>query len=106
MALSWSAGGGNLAISTDQLLNDFAIRSFRNVADGDYIAARMSCRAELVGQYLWSSQQAIEKYLKCILLLNRIPGKHVRHDLRAGLAAIEKSGKVILSLTNGTKEFI
>src|SRR5713226_2384450 len=27
-------------------------------------------RAQLVPQFLWSSLQAIEKYLKCILLLN------------------------------------
>jgi hypothetical protein len=43
------------------LLNDFAIRSFRDVADGDYIVARMAHRATLVPQFLWSSLQAIEK---------------------------------------------
>lgn len=95
-----------MPFSTDQLLNDFAVRSFRDIADGDYIVARMACRAEMVVQYLWASQQAIEKYLKCILLLERIPAKHVRHDLRAGLAAIKNSGKVVLHLTKRTQEFI
>jgi hypothetical protein len=88
------------------LVNDFAIRSFRDTGDGDYIAARMACRAELVVRYLWSAQQAIEKYLKCILLLNRIPAREVRHDLRAGLSAINKSGDVKLNLTKSTRDFI
>lgn len=95
-----------MSIPTDHLLNDFAIRSFRDIADGDYIAARMACRAELVIQYLWASQQAIEKYIKCILLLHRIPGRRVRHNLGAGLSAIKHSGKVTLNLTEGTQKFI
>jgi len=32
---------------TKALINDFAIRSFRDTADGDYIAARMAFRAAL-----------------------------------------------------------
>lgn len=95
-----------MSIPTDQALNHFAIRCFRDIADGDYIAARMACRAQMVVQYLWASQQAIEKYLKCILLLNRIPAKEVRHDLGAGLSALNNSGKLSLSLTKGTQAFI
>lgn len=68
----------------DLLLNDFAVRSFRNMADGDYIAARMAIRAGLMHQFLWSSQQAIEKYLKGILLFNRIPAK-VGHDIEKAM---------------------
>jgi hypothetical protein len=34
------------------LLNDFAIRSFREVADYDYITARMAYRSKLVPQFL------------------------------------------------------
>ncbi len=58
-------------------MNDFAVRSFRDVADADYIVARMACRAAFTTQYLLASQQAVEKYLKCVLLLNRIPAKDV-----------------------------
>ena len=58
--------------NADRLVNDFATRSFREIADGDYIAARMSFRALLVPQFLWQSLQAMEKYLKCILVLNPI----------------------------------
>lgn len=95
-----------MSIPIDQLVNDFAIRSFRDIADSDYIAARLACRSQLVIQYLWASQQAIEKYLKCILLLHRIPAKKMRHDLSAGLTAITASGKLTLSLVKPTEEFI
>lgn len=87
-------------------MNDFAVRCFSEIADGDYVAARMANRAALAVQYLWASQQAIEKYLKCILLLNRIAAKEVQHDLGAALSAIDTSGKLALDLTRPTQEFI
>src|SRR5215470_15404381 len=90
----------------DALVNDFALRSFRDMADGDYIAARMACRAALLPQYLWASQQAIEKYLKCILLLNRIAARDVSHDLGKALKHIEKAGKPALELCEPTSTFI
>ena len=76
--------------SIDALLNDFATRSFRDVADDDYISARLAFRARLIPQFLWASLQALEKYLKCMLVLNRIraePG----HDLGKILTAFEKN---------------
>lgn len=93
-------------MTLDNLLNDFAIRSFRDIADADYIAARMACRAALVAQFLWSSQQAIEKYLKCILVLNRIMATDVRHDLGKALKRINDSGRLPLDLTERTRKFI
>jgi hypothetical protein len=93
-------------MNTEVLLNYFAFRCFRDIGDGDYVSARMAYRAELTVQYLWASQQAIEKYLKCILLLNRIPATDVKHDLEAGLARIADIGNISLDLTSPTKEFI
>lgn len=93
-------------MTVDSLINNFAVRSFRDVADADYISARMACRAALTTQYLWSSQQAVEKYLKSILLLNRVPAKDVGHDLSKALVKIEGSGKLTLDLTKGTRKFI
>lgn len=93
-------------MKTEFLLNDFAIRCFRDIGDGDYISARMAYRAALIPQYLWASQQAIEKYLKCILLLNRLPAAGVRHDLEAALSKIRGSGKITLNLTRPTQDFI
>ncbi len=93
-------------MKTEWLVNDFAERSFRDIGDGDYIAARMACRAELVVQFLWAGQQTIEKYLKCILVLNRISARKLGHDLRKAFERIETSGKLELDLTDGSKEFI
>jgi len=69
----------------DRYLNSYACQSFRDQADRDYIAARLACRYELFPQFLWASQQAIEKYLKAILLFNRIKARNVGHDLREAL---------------------
>ena len=88
------------------LINNFATRSFRDVADYDYIAARMAYRAKLVPQFLWSSLQAIEKYLKCILLLNRIKARSVGHDLDACLRLLEKHAPFELRLQTPSRELI
>jgi hypothetical protein len=69
----------------DRELNDFAIRSFRNVADADYISARLAYRAQLPIQFLWASQQALEKYLKFILFLERIKVEKLGHELTPAL---------------------
>lgn len=52
------------------ILNTFASDVFRRQADFDYVAARENFRMQLRQQFLWSAQQAIEKYLKAILLFN------------------------------------
>lgn len=65
----------------ERFVNGFGTQSFRDQADRDYIAARLACRHELFPQFLWSSHQAIEKYLKAILLYNRIKANQVGHDL-------------------------
>jgi HEPN domain-containing protein len=98
--------GDTMMTETEALLNDFAYRSFFEVADGDYIAARMAYRAGLAGQFLWASQQALEKYLKYILLLNRIKADDVRHDLGKALSKIGESGKLTLNLSEQTNAFI
>lgn len=74
----------------EALLNQFSSRCFRDVADQDYIAARLSYRAGLFPQFHWSSLQALEKYLKAILLYNRVDARHVKHDLGLALQLLEK----------------
>lgn len=79
----------------DPYLNDFATRSFRDTADHDYIMARAAYRNELDAQFLWSGLQAIEKYIKAILLYNRIPqptkpDERLGHSLSRGLKALEQ----------------
>ncbi len=88
------------------LLNDFAIRSFRDVADYDYIAARLSYRAMLFPQFMWSGLQAVEKYLKCILLLNRVPAKNLNHDLGAAFNLATQKLPFELRLREPSKKII
>jgi len=89
---------------TDRLLNEFALRSFRDVADGDYIAARMAYRAELLLQAFWASQQALEKYLKGILLFRRIPCTKRTDSLTELLEKLEPTFP--LDLSTGARRFI
>lgn len=88
------------------LLNDFAIRSFRDTGDYDYVCARMAYKAQLYPQFLWSGLQAIEKYLKCILLLNRIPATKVSHDLGAALQLLKKHSPFEIRLSKASLQFI
>lgn len=80
-------------------INNFAIRCFRDIGDGDYIAARVAIRSRLVSQFLWSSEQAVEKYLKCILMLNRKATHDLSHKIGDALDRINKelSFKILLS---------
>ena len=93
-------------MNKEVLLNDFAKRSFRDVADYDYICARMAARTTLIPQFLWLGLQAIEKYLKCILLLNRIPARQVRHGLGAGLSLARKHLPFEIRLSKGSEDLI
>jgi hypothetical protein len=87
-------------------INDFAIRSFRDSGDGDYIAARMAFQAKLMPQFLWLAHQTIEKYLKCVLLLNRIVATRVLHDLVRALDCLRKGAKFELRVSKRTQELI
>lgn len=77
---------------TEAHLNDFATRSFRDMADQDYIVARAAYRAQMYPQFHWSGLQAIEKYLKAILLYNRIaqPRRGLGHSLTRALELAKK----------------
>jgi hypothetical protein len=86
-------------------LNDAFIRSFRDTGDGDYIVARLAYRAQLVPQFHWSSLQAIEKYLKCILTLNRVEAK-TGHNPSETLGRIRRKVNLQLRLSKMTEEFI
>lgn len=89
----------------DRYLNAVATQSFRDQADRDYILARLACRYELFPQFLWSSQQAIEKYLKAILLYNRVKATKVGHDITKALALTEGLPFKI-ELSNRTRKFV
>lgn len=94
-----------LVTPLDRIVNDFATRSFRDTGDGDYIAARLAFRSQLVPQFLWSSLQAIEKYLKCMLVLNRIKAER-GHSLEDILGIFDKNKKFELRLSKDAKKFL
>lgn len=89
-----------------QKVNYFAERAFRDIADKDYIHARMAYRASLFPQFHWSSLHALEKYAKCITLLTRIerPSKPIKHEVQRSLDLI--STKLNIETSSQTKEFI
>lgn len=90
----------------DRWLNSFAISSFRDTADFDYITARMAYRSRLIQPFLWSSLQALEKYLKCILVLNRVSAKELGHDIGKALKRVNDELPFQLKLRDQTLEFI
>lgn len=87
------------------LVNDFAIRSFRETADKDYIAARMAYRARLIQPFLWSALHCLEKYVKGILVLNRVKA-HKGHSVFPGIERMKQHGKFELDLSADTVNFL
>jgi hypothetical protein len=75
----------------DAHLNSFATRCFRDVADRDYISARLCYRAGLISQFHWAALQAFEKYFKAILLYNRIKAKRIGHNLAKAQKLMQKA---------------
>jgi HEPN domain-containing protein len=71
------------------ILNTFASDVFRKQADYDYIAARANYRMRLRQQFLWSAHQAVEKYLKAMLLFN---GRSARFYTPAGTTGKREFG--------------
>jgi response regulator of citrate/malate metabolism len=87
------------------LINNFALRSFRETADKDYIAARMAYRACLFQPFLWSALHCLEKYIKCILVLNRVKD-HKGHSVLQGIEKMKQEAKFELDLSADTVKFI
>jgi hypothetical protein len=75
------------------VLNSIAREVLRNQADQDYIAARACYKMQLRQQFMWSAQQAIEKYLKAILLFN---GKSARYYQKDESTIFEMGHNLIL----------
>ena len=96
-----------MSISNLQInLNEIAICCFRNIADNDYIGARTLFRYELIHQAYWSSLQAIEKYLKAILLFNGISTKNLSHELDKSLELINNIKEIEFNLPSDVVSFI
>ena len=87
-------------------LNEIATFCFRDVADHDYIAARVLFRLGLIQQAYWSSEQAVEKYLKSILLFNEVSAKNLGHNLSKTLSRIEKIPNFKMEIPDDVWELI
>jgi hypothetical protein len=85
-------------------INQFAIRCFRDTGDTDYIAARLAMRSRLAGPFLWSAEQAVEKYLKCILMLNRRKTNDLGHKIAAALERINTTLPFAIVLNKGEQK--
>jgi hypothetical protein len=91
----------------DQIrLNVFATRCFRDVADQDYIAARSCYKHELGIQFNWMAEQAIEKYLKAILLYNAKTTLNLGHNLIKALEQIKTINGLNLDLSEDVLKYI
>ncbi len=78
----------------------FVIRSFRDTADKDYINARICYFCKLDNQFFWSSLQALEKYLKSILLFSGINTKDLSHDIVKSLNRLQEINDLAFDFIN------
>lgn len=76
--------------TTEAWVNAFIDSSFRDAADEDYIAARAAYRMNLTHPFLWNSLQAVEKYIKAILLYNRKPTGDLGHNVKKGYSRVKE----------------
>ena len=84
----------------------FVDRSFRDMADMDYIAARVLHRLGLLPPFLGAANQAVEKYLKAILLYNDVPAKGLGHDLEKGLTRLGNIPNIDVEIPDDVRRFI
>jgi len=87
-------------------VDDFVKRCFRDTADADYIAARACYRLGLIDQFLWLGTQAIEKYLKGILLLYGKDTRTIGHDLTNALTQVETIPDIPWDFSDELREFL
>ena len=79
----------------------------RDIADRDYIAARITSRVGLHQSSAWSALQAMEKYFKAILLFSDRSVKSQRsHDLSALLERVDSLPIVGFTLPQDAREFL
>jgi hypothetical protein len=65
----------------------------------------MAYRAQLVQPFLWSALHYLEKYVKGILVLNRVKA-HKGHSVLPGIERMKQHGKFELDLSADTFQFI
>lgn len=79
---------------------------FFDVADNDYLSARILFRNELIQQAYWFSQQSVEKYLKTILLYNENSILKIGHNLELALNLVDHLPNLKVELPDDVREGI
>ena len=92
--------------TTEAWVELFINTSFRDGADEDYILARVAYRLGLVQPFLWSSLQAVEKYLKAILLYNRQSTVRLWHDVMRARRNLSKISDIPFAWPADVDKFI
>lgn len=92
--------------STVAKVDHYITRSFRDVADDDYIAARALYRVGLDQQFLWAALQAVEKYLKATLLYNRQDTRALRHNIAGALDKVRATLGSTFKISKTAETFI
>ncbi len=85
-------------ITLHTALDAIAREGFRDLADYDYISARVNLRLNLREQFYWSALQAVEKYLKAILLFNGQKVRDLSHYVVKINRRVEECTQVSLKL--------
>ena len=76
-------------ISQYELIRNAVVREcLVDMADRDYIAARLCWRGRLPEQFLWNGLQALEKQFKAIVVLNGRSAKGFGHNIEKGLTHV------------------
>lgn len=84
----------------------WVLKSFRDGGDKDYLAARLLNRNQFWQASSWSALQAIEKYLKTILLLSFTSTKEYRHDLVKLKRAVERLPQLSFDLPSDCANYL
>jgi HEPN domain-containing protein len=88
------------------LKNDFINRSLRDIADQDYVAARILHKAGLYNQFLWMAHQAIEKYLKAILAYSGIDTRDLGHHISKAYQRVRTISDIPFDFPKEVEDFI
>ena len=87
-------------------IDAFIADSFRDVADADYLTARICWRRDLGLNFFWMALQAIEKYLKGILLFHRESSQGFGHDVCKLLSRVKRLPEINLQFRPDVETFI
>jgi hypothetical protein len=90
----------------DAWANAFIDSSFRDAADEDYIAARAAYRMDLTHAFLWNSLQTVEKYIKAILLYNRLNTSDLSHNVKKALGRLQSIQDIPFQLPSDVQLFV